>query len=187
MSMHVIWTQTGKEEYVKGLLEHSIGRDHHDLATGIYIPKRAKLFRSSGGVKEESRLLFPGYLFLETPDLEAFMEEFRHLYFKTFIHVLGKNRETLRNVSEEESRQILRLCGDDHFMGISKAIKEGTKVRFVEGPMVGLQAYVKKVEPKKCYAVLEMEMFGQKRNIAAAFETFAEDGETLIYGRGEKR
>lgn len=186
MSMHVVWTQSGREEYVRELISNSISKNNPELVQGIFVPRRAKLFRSSNGVIKEDKPLFPGYLFIETADPDAFREEFRNLYFDTFIQMLGKNMDTLREVSDQEKQQIYRLCGEEHYMGISKAVREGTKVRFVSGPMLGMEAYVRKVEPRKCYAVLEMELFGQKRRIAAAFETFAEDGETVIFGRGER-
>ena len=183
MSLHVIWTQSGREGYVKELLEGSILRSYPGLADEIYVPGRKKLFRCSKGVLEQTDILFPGYLFLETKDINAFRDKFRYLYFNTFIQVLGRDEDSLRTVSDDEKTVIDHLCGNTHLMGVTTAVKEGDKVRFIKGPMVGMEAYVIKLKPSKCYAVVEVPMFGQKRRIAAALETLTPDGKSVLYGR----
>ncbi|MCD7982171.1 MAG: transcription antiterminator, partial [Clostridiales bacterium] len=73
-------------------------------------------------------------------------------------------------LTEEEKSFILRFCGDDMLAEMSRGIIEGSRVKVLEGPMMGMEAYIVKLDRHKRKAWLEMEMFGRIQRIQVGLE-----------------
>ena len=68
-------------------------------------------------------------------------------------------------MTSSEKLWIDHILGDERIAGVSRGIKEGKTITFIQGPLVGLEAFVKFVNRHHRYAELEMDFFGGKRRI----------------------
>lgn len=164
MPTYVLATITGREEKTKKLIE--------DIPCNarLFIPRKTTVRKYEGTWHEEIQKLFPGYLFVETDDIGAFVDTLPKSFFNTFMKVLGKNEQVYLSVKDEELTWIRKLCGDDFMAPLSKGIKENGKIRFISGPLVGMEGLVRKVDRHRRSVTLEIKMFGRVQHISLGAE-----------------
>ena len=165
MPTYVISTRTGDEARAKYLIEETTSNAH------IYIPQKVVSRRYQGAWHEEKRILFPGFIMVETDDIRAFIKTLSKPFFKIYRKVFGKNEGSYWPISEEEQTWLRKLTGGDLLLvAMSKGLKEGRKVRFTDGPLVGCEPFVKKIDRHHRSVFLEIPMFGQMRTIKVSAE-----------------
>ncbi len=183
---YVIYTKAGKEEYMAEYLRSTILERYPDAAERVYVPKKIKLWHVKNGSgkrwEERKALLFPNYVFIESSDIITFNRVLYEPKIMTSYHLLGKGR--LRSapqeypvvpVSDEDMNIVNDLLGKNGIVERSCGIKEGSLVKFTEGPLMGKESIVKKVDPSKHYAIIEMEFLGEKRRISLAVDLISEN------------
>lgn len=168
MRTYVLWTEFGKEGHLKEVLENTIIPLLPE--TSIFIPQKKKLLRGPNGWGEVNDILFPNYVFMDTPDINAVHAVLYQPKIATAYHLLGMDENNILAVKPDEKAWIEHMCDEKGIAGISRGIKEGTTVRFTEGPLVGMEAYVKKIDRHHRFAELQMEFFGAMRKITLACE-----------------
>ena len=116
-------------------------------------------------------MLFPGYIFVETDDIISFIDKLPTSFFNTYMKVIGRSEERYLAVKDEELGWIRKLTsGDSLLVAMSRGIKEGGKVTFTEGPLVGMESLVKKIDRHKRTVTLEIEMFGGIQRMVVSAE-----------------
>lgn len=192
MSTHVLFTETGREDYAANLLSRVLPAG---MCESIYVPKVKQLLLGTGKINlrgvqvveqttyrgRESytvlHTLFPSYLFVETEEPDQLLYFIYNLRIETNFLMLGRKVGDLRVVKPDELERLDHLCGSDHVLDVTIGVKEGTKVRFISGPLVGLEAYVKKVSIRKRHAEVELPMLGQMRRIYVPLEVIEQSTE----------
>ena len=159
MPTYVLATITGREEKTKKLIEEIT------CNARLFIPQKITVRKYEGAWHEEIQKLFPGYIFVETDDIAAFVDTLPKSFFNTFMKVIGKNDQLYLSVKDEELAWLRKLCGDDFTATLSKGIKENGKIRFTSGPLVGMEGLVRKVDRHRRIVTLEIEMFGRVQHI----------------------
>ncbi|MCM1467216.1 MAG: antiterminator LoaP [Alistipes sp.] len=152
---YVIWTITGREEQLKQEITRRLPKE---LYSKCRIPCRVESRKKDGKRIDVKRVLFPGYLFIETDDIEAVYMELRNLF--RFSKLL-KTGECYTPVSPDEERLIRRLTGDTEVVELSYGIMEGSRVVIHTGPLKGMEGYIKKIDRHKRKAYLQIEMFNR--------------------------
>ena len=161
---------TGKEERIKGF----IGDNFNDYQ--LLYPKRLLTIRKASVVKTVEKPLFPGYFFVKTlSSLSA--EQARTMIDSCYqrcgtpIKILGSNRPMNGNdkwyaaIPESEMRYILFLTEGGDLIGASSYHKVGGRVRVVSGPLIGHEAIIARVNPRKNRITISLTMFGSRHNI----------------------
>lgn len=159
---YIFWVLTGHERKVeKRITEQLSGED-----IVPFIPLWESLFRRAGKVKRELNIMFPGYVFIES-DLES--KEFRQRTLqiirtsKDIISILSYSNSDEIVVREDERAALLRLCNDDRCIESSMGFIEGDKFYIENGPMVGMESVIKKINRKKMEAYFELKFAGETR------------------------
>lgn len=152
---YVIWTITGREEKLR---QEITGRLPEQLFSKCRIPCRMESRKKDGKRIEVKKVLFPGYLFIETDDIEAVYMELRKL--SCFSRLL-KTGECYTPVSPDEERLIRRLTGDTEVVELSYGIMGDSRVVIQNGPLKGMEGYIKKIDRHKRKAYLQIEMFSR--------------------------
>jgi transcriptional antiterminator NusG len=165
---YVIWVETGKEHKVRTLLERRIPADTYER---IVIPEKICRKKIKGEWHDVQTRLFPGYIFVVTEDITAFAGEFAEAFndVPEFTKLLGTDDEICPVYPDEEAI-LERLAGKDETVGMSTGIIENDKVRILEGPLVGLEGTVKKINRHKRTAVLQMEFFDRVMHAEVGLE-----------------
>lgn len=119
-----------------------------------------------GTAKYVKHLLLPGYLFLYSEERLDLSEVSR---FTGVIRVL-KNEDMsyeLRDRNEEFARWIYRNGGE---IAVSKAVREGDRIRVVQGPMADFTGTLLRVNKSRQRAEIAFEFDGIERRMWLSFD-----------------
>ena len=143
-----------------------------EITLPIHFPQRRLDIRRKGKVKPSISAVFPGYIFIEAScdeEILACQWEFRRT--EGFYRFLQSNQE------------ITPLAGRDlelalHFIKNSGAIAGKSRVYFdensriivVEGPLMGLEGRIIKVDKRKRRAKIMLDLYNDSFSVDLAFE-----------------
>ena len=158
---YVIQVKTGKEEQA---IEDILKNKPDDASFDVFAPYRKSLRKYKGVMREVVERCFPGYIFVETNDVQRL---FKQLYFTPgFQKILGREGETENFVplDKDESRMIdiLYSANNNRITEISNIeVREGEMIRVLDGPLAGLETQIKKVDLHKRMVTVEYMMCGR--------------------------
>ena len=158
---YVIQVKTGKEEQA---IEDILKNKPDDASFDVFAPYRKSLRKYKGVMREVVERCFPGYIFVETNDVQRL---FKQLYFTPgFQRLLGREAETENFVplDKDESRMIdiLYSANNNRITEISNIeVREGEMIRVLDGPLAGLETQIKKVDLHKRTVLVEYMMCGR--------------------------
>ena len=170
---YVIQVKTGKEQKA---IEDILKNKPDDASFDVFSPYRKSLRKYKGETKEVIERCFPGYIFVETNNVR---ELFRQLYFTPgFQKLLGREEGTENFVplDKDESRMIdiLYSANNNRITEISNIeVKEGEMIRVLDGPLMGLETQIKKVNLHKRTIAVEFTLCGRlvEANVGIDFVT----------------
>lgn len=168
MYWYVLFVKSGRERNVERYLKKELKAD---ISTP-FIPLQEVLFKRSGSVKKEIRLLFPGYVFIESIlSGNEFLEEINYLIDRSSdIISLLKYSDTEIAMRESERQRLLSLCNNNYCIEASYGIIEGDKILIFDGPLKGMESLVKKINRHRREALIEIEIMGDVRLVTVALE-----------------
>lgn len=146
MGWYVLFVETGYEDKFCRYARKIINQQYKELEYSLLVPKR-KIFERKQGIRREViKIIFPGYVFLETDSILDFFFQTRnspHLirFLRDDCHFL--------EVKREEIKPILLLIDSDGIIELSKAFIEDDVVKIKEGPLRGMEGVIKKIDKRK--------------------------------------
>jgi len=146
MSWYVIFVETGYEDQFCRYADKMKNQRYTGIPYSLLVPKR-KIFERKQGIRREVvKTMFPGYVLLET---EAIFEFYSQT--KGSPHVIRFLRENslFLEVKKEEIKQILKMVNSKGLIEISKAFVENDRVRIEEGPLVGMEGIIERIDKRK--------------------------------------
>ena len=170
---YVIYTSSGMEKKTEDYIKRMIPGH---LYKRCFHPVRHTLRKFQGQWKDWFDVLIPGYIFLESDDIEGFYQEVRKN--TRYLNILGKSftKDDLEfyelNASEED--WLISLTGaepdkeaeDDPVAEISKIeFDENDEVVILSGPLKNLSGHIKKINLHKKIAEVEMEFMNRRTTI----------------------
>lgn len=161
---YVVQVRTGTEENIKIQCERTVP---DSILERCFIPYYEERKRRQGSWTTLKRILFPGYVFAVTGDVEELYQQLKHVLGLTKI--LGSGRVIIP-LSDDEVNFMERLGGKEQLVGMSEGIIEGGQVRIYQGPLQGMEGYVKKIDRHKRKAWLEIGMFGRMQMVQVGLE-----------------
>ena len=161
---YVIWVETGKEHKVRGVLENLVPADTYEK---IVIPEKTIQKKVKGQWRKVQSVLFPGYLFVVAEDITEFAAALSEV--PEFTKML-KSGDVISAIHPKEEAVLERLVEKDEMVDMSYGIIENDRVQILEGPLMGMEGFVKKINRHKRIAVLEMEMFERVMQVEVGLE-----------------
>ena len=133
----------------------------------ILTRERKQKYRGEWQMRKEK--LFPGYLFM---DLDATqVEPVREVLRRTTEHAkVLKTGDELYPIHKQEEEFLRRLTGDMTNVAVSVGVIEGDKIIVREGPLVGMEGMIKRIDRHKRMAVLEVELFNRISEVKVGLE-----------------
>ena len=148
MAMYVIQVEGGRETHVCDLINKLLG----DRIKECFVPRREVFRREAGEWTTVRETLFPGYL----------------------TRLLGKSDERVIPLSQDEVAWLTALMQPlDKVVEMSTGVIEGDRVIVTDGPLVGREALISKIDRHKRLAYLDMRMFGRTKTIKVGLEIVA--------------
>ena len=161
---YVIQTTTGKEEDVKLMIEKTVPRALYEDCKIIYSQRKRKYLQKW---HHEKRLVFPGYIFLITDNIDDVFIQLKNVPAMTKL--LGTGGQILP-LYEEEVQLLKRLSGDDGVIEMSYGIQVGDKVTITYGSLKGLESTIRKIDRHKKKGYIEVEILNEMRTIEIGLE-----------------
>lgn len=158
MQWYAIFVVTGKEHIVAEEIEKKLICSQKNIKYQIMLLQLVVFERYSGGrtVKHE-KVMFPGYLFVETDNIEEFYRLV--LGSKNIIKFL-KTDNYFTPVSEHEMSRLLSLSDENHLIGPSEIFIENETVRVFQGPLINYTGKVYKIDRRKKRVKVAFEVNG---------------------------
>lgn len=164
---YVIQVRTGTEENIccqcRKIIDTSV-------LERCFIPYYQEKKKYQGEWHTRERILFPGYVFLVTDHLEELYDSLKDVIGST--RLIGTGEEIVP-LSEEEVTLLLRLGKEEQLVEMSTGIIENSQIRILEGPLMGMEGTIRKIDRHKRKAWLEIEMFGRIVEMQVGLEVIA--------------
>jgi transcriptional antiterminator NusG len=144
---------------------------HPELQFSMYFPRRHIDIRRKGIIRQSTAAIFPGYLFIEAGEEEILTHQWEFRRTDGFFRFLKSNQ----NISPLADRDLELVL---HFIkkagpvaGISRVyFNENARIVIVEGPLMGLEGRIIKVDKRKKRAKVKLDLYDDSFAIDLAFE-----------------
>ena len=158
---YVVQVKTGKEQQA---IEDILKNKPDDPDFDVFAPFRISIRKYKGVERQVIERCFPGYVFVETNNVQ---DLFVQLYWTPgFTKLLGREADTNNFVplDKDEARMIdiLYSRNNGRITQISNIeVREGEMIRILDGPLMGLETKIKKVNLHKRKVTIEYVMCGR--------------------------
>ena len=162
---YVVSTVSGHEYKVKEKLENRI--NSMDLGQNIFrviVPEQKEIEYKDGVKKEKVKKMFPGYVLVEMIMSDEAWFIVRNTQGVTgFIGSSGKGAKPIPLLTQEVDR-VLGSMGMSR-MDINKDIKQGSKVKIVDGPFKDMVGKIANIDLKQQKLNVLIDLFGQETSV----------------------
>ncbi len=158
---------TKEEEHCKSLCRKRIDSSYY---SEIFIPTSMTKKHFKKEWHDVRQVLFPGYVFVDTENIEEFAKEL--VRAECFFRLL-KTGDEIVPVAAEEQKFLESLMDADRQVGYSQGIIIGDKVVIIEGALRNQSALIRKVDRHRRLAMLEINLFGRPTPVQVGFGAFA--------------
>ena len=144
---------------------------HPEVALPLYFPQRRVDIRRGGIVRQSTAAVFPGYVFIEAEeaDLAACHWAFRRT--DGFYRFLKSNRNIMPLAGRDLELVLHFIKKAGPVAGVSRVFfNENSRIVVVEGPLMGLEGKIIKVDKRKKRAKIKLDLYDDSFSIDLAFE-----------------
>ena len=177
---YVIFVGSGQESRTETFIQKYIPKD---LYTTCFHPTRQMKKKIHGKWVEINEKLIPGYVFVETDNIQAFYIALRHR--SAFQRLLGKENITINVDGEEiqkerfyplkpeEEKWLKKITGlpvkkrknqltEKPITELTKvAFDESGKLKILSGPLTEMTGSIRKIDAHRRFAEVEVEFMGR--------------------------
>ncbi|MCL2185867.1 MAG: antiterminator LoaP [Treponema sp.] len=145
---------------------------HPDITFPIHFPKRQLDIRRAGKTKPSTSAVFPGYIFIEAEnddEIQSKKWDFRKTDgFYRFL----KSNQNITPLADKDLELVLHFINNaGPIAGRSKVyFNENSRIVVVEGPLMGLEGRILKVDRRKGRAKIKLDLYDDSFTIDLAFE-----------------
>ena len=173
MSFFAIQVMSGREDAFRELFLKSLPE------TKLYNIKKKIQSRRKGKPVSLSSTVFPGYLFLQCPepidpDLLKALRRTKH-----FTRILPST-DRIAPLDDRDARIITQLLSFGKEIGASLVVfDENNRIRVVQGPLMGLEGMIIKVDKRKRRAKVRLDMGDSPITFDLAYEVLERSEKAL--------
>ncbi|GAB6392378.1 MAG: transcription antitermination protein, NusG family/antiterminator LoaP [Treponematales bacterium] len=172
MNYYAMQVRTGGEEKYMRLFKVR----HPEVRFPFHFPKRIVRVRRKNKQFEETAAVFPGYLFVEAEETGAVAEAlWQYRRVDGFCRFLRSNQDIcpLAGRDLETVLYFIRRVGP--LAGTSKVrFDENDRIVVVDGPLFGLTGNIIKVDKRKKWAKVQLDLYGDSFAINLAIDILGE-------------
>jgi transcriptional antiterminator NusG len=175
----ILFVRSGSEEKLGRALKEKLNAEEYQP----FLPVKETPSRSKGVILKERKLLFPGYVFIQTEievdtiaeklktDLTGMIGDMTGKWHEDIYKILhnGDNEKDVA-IREKERLYWERLFDSDFCVTGSVGFIEGDTIRIVSGALVGMENRIKRINRHKREAVVEIEVMGAVREVRVMLE-----------------
>lgn len=147
---YVLQVREGRES---AMADHVRRLVSPDVLQDCFFLRRQTARKRQGQRHLHEDLVFPGYLFLASSNIDAVKDQLR--LSTKFQRLLGAQREIF-TLSEEEASFVSEFGGADHLIRFSEGVIEDGRTVVSSGPLAGREQMICKIDRHKCAAFLRV-------------------------------
>jgi transcriptional antiterminator NusG len=145
---------------------------HPEVTLPIHFPQRRLDIRRKGKAKTSTSAVFPGYIFIEAEnerEILACQWDFRRT--EGFFRFLRSNQD-ITPLADRDLELVLHFIKNaGPVAGRSKVyFNENSRIVVVEGPLMGLEGRIIKVDKRKGRAKINLDLYNDSFSIDLGFE-----------------
>ena len=133
----------------------------------IFAPRYVQKKRYQGHWHERQKILFPGYVFIDTEDIEPFIKKLSQINGLT---KLLRNADEIAPISDEEQQYLLDMMDDGYVVQISVGYLIGDQICITQGALKDYTGYISKIDRHRRTAELMVDFFGRKTKVQVGLE-----------------
>lgn len=162
---YAVQVETGKESAIKDYCSKLVNRTKYN---DIFVLRFNKVKKFYGKWHQESKVMFPGYIFIDTDTPEQVYEALKKV--PAFTSLLGRDKDSFVPIERSKEELFREMVNDNYEIAMSCGLIEGDKVTITDGPLAGKEAMICKINRHKRTATLNVEMFGDKVGVTVGLE-----------------
>jgi len=132
----------------------------------IFIPKYIRQRHFKKKWHECCEILFPGYLFVDTENMQEIAKKLDKI--PRYTKIL-RDGETIAPIREEEEQFLAGMMDEDKVIQYSEGLIIGEQVCITQGPLQSMQGYVRSVDRHRRIAMLDVGIFGRRTPVEVGF------------------
>ena len=174
---YVLFVRSNTEKRVMSDIDDFAKANRLAYEIEAFVPESEYYYRNKKyremGKPYRKRPLFPGYVFIETNmDSQEFMKVFAHYIRNSadIIKLLRYGEYGDIAIAQEERRRFEYLFKGKRCLEHSQGIIEGDKVIIENGPLMGREGNIKRINRHNRSVKVEFEMFGKAIYAEVALE-----------------
>lgn len=153
---YVVQVKSGNEENIVSQCQKII---ETDILQKCFISYFKQLKKYNGEWSEEKKILFPGYVFLVSEQIEELC--FRLKSINGLTKMIGTGDDIVP-LSVEEVEFLKSFGREEQVVEVSYGLIENEEINIIDGPLKGMEGTIKRIDRHKRIAFLEIEMMGRK-------------------------
>lgn len=162
---YAVQVATGREETARDMCRKLLNKESY---TDIFIIRFDRAKRYYVAWHKEKKIMFPGYMFIDTDNPSDIYEQLKNV--PELTKILGREGKDFISIEPGKEAMFKAMVNEAYEIPVSTGIIEGNRVIVKDGPLVGMEAYIKKIDRHKRIAVLNAEMFDQEINVSVGLE-----------------
>ena len=161
---YVIQVRSGREEIIRKSIQSVLSEDSYEECRIIYWES---MRRYQGAWHKVQKIMFPGYLFIQSQDVGLLSQELRKI--QKLTKLLHYDHEIVA-LTPSEKAFMYHLLGDQEVVEMSYGIQEGDQVIVMEGPLKGQETRIRRIDRHKRKAIIEVHFLGTLRELEIGLE-----------------
>lgn len=148
---YILFIKTGDEDKMKRKLRYE--------GLNSFVPKMKVVHRKAGESTLIVKPMFPGYLFIESEmNQTELIQKLREIQERMpkFMKLLKVDKEGTSVLYPQEQAYLKSLLNEEMVMDHSIGIIEGDRTMIIEGPLMGMESKIIKIDRHKRRAVIEV-------------------------------
>ena len=167
LKTYVYQVMSGRERTMLGQAVRLLELEPDEV---IFVPQTERKRREEGKWITTTEILFPGYLFVTTRDVERITEGLRPIIgWKKLL----KTGEDIVPLTDAEELLLGRLMNCDHLISSSVAYKEGDRVVIIDGPMTNSPGEITYIDRHKRFCMVKVQMFQREITVKLGLEVLS--------------
>lgn len=117
--------------------------------------------------RTRKRILFPGYLFIVTEEIQ---EVYQYLNQIAGTAKILKAADMPMPLDREEADMLAVFGGEEQIIRMSRGVIENQQLKILTGPLIGKEQYICKIDRHKRKAWLAISIFGSTQIVQVGLE-----------------
>lgn len=124
-----------------------------------FAPEYETMWKTKGEWHRVKRLLFSGYLFFVTSDIDALYAYLQKV--PALVRLLGNDDEVFYSLTDKERDWFVSFMDDVHVVRMSEGYIKGDTIVVTRGPLRGVEGCIRKIDRHKRRAYIDVSLFGR--------------------------